>query len=301
VEIVVALNINAAAVRPSSLLTLMHIGIAVQEPVACALPYFFIGYGPSGMCLVGSTSTVIVTISPFDRIAGKTNATLVMTFFPVTSAILSGGTITMMHPTNFFASSVATVVSAGAISVPGLNIACGAPSSKAVVLTASRAIISASAAAFTIQKPAVSVSNLVFLTGICLSLLVTVIFAQFISLSLVTVQLSTMVYLTVRAPPFCLLRLLLEHIEYNCFSEITPKAFSDTELLSSCQVLAKICRMLRCIPLLRCVCRCPTRSTLKPRCSFAQQSPMNVCEWICAVLALFVALLPDPTLASTSV
>ena len=148
---------------------------------------------------LGSTSTVIFTISPSECIAGKTDATLGMTFFAVTSAILSGGTIITMYPTNFFAVSVAHVVSAGATSVPGLNIARGAAISTAVVLTTSGATINASAAAFIIRKPA-SRSNVVFLTGISLSLLVAGFCAQFISLPRVALRLSAMVYLTVRAP-----------------------------------------------------------------------------------------------------
>jgi len=210
VEIVVTLNIDAPAVWPSLLLPVMHNGITFQAPFACAPPYFFIG--PSGMCIMGSTSAVIFAISPSDRIAGNADATLTMIFLPVISVIFSGCTITLVPASNF-ASSIAPVVSASASSVPGmftLCIACGAASSTAVVLTTSGATINASAAAFTIQKPAASGSTFVFLTGIVLSLLVAGMFAQFISLPLVAVQLNDMVYLTVRAPPFCLLRLLLQ-------------------------------------------------------------------------------------------
>jgi len=42
------------------------------------------------------------------------------------------------------------------------------------------------------------------------------------------------------------------------------------------------------------------RSTMKPRSSIARHSRVTVPKWI-AVLALFVALLPDSTLASMSV
>ena len=300
VEIVVTLNINAPAARPSLLLPVTHNVITFQTPVACAPPYFFID--TSGMCIMGSTWTVIFTISPYDCIAGQVNANLAMPLIPVTSAIFSGGFITLTYPSNFFASSVATVFSAGVTSAPGMNIARGAPSSMAVVLTTSGAIINASAEAFTIPKSASSVSNLIFLTGIGLGLLVAGFCAQFISLALVTVQFSAMEYLTVRAPSFCILRLLLQQetqIEYNCLSEITPKASSDTNLLSSCQVLARIYCMLRCIPLLRYARRRPIRSTMKPCCSFAQLSRVNVSEWICSMLALFVALFPDPALASS--
>jgi len=175
-----------------------------------------------------------VIISPSHGIAGKTNATLAIPFVSVTSAIVSGGTITLMHPFNLFASPVApvvTVVPAGASSYLGLNIACGAHSSMAVVPSTSGATINASAAAITVQKPAASGLNLVFLTVIGLSLLVAGMFAQIVSLPLF----NAMLYSTVRAPPFCLLRLLFQqvvHIEYNCLSEITPKASSDTDLLS---------------------------------------------------------------------
>ena len=182
---------------PTPLVAVMHNGIIFQAPVACVPPHVFIGL--SGMCIMGSISAVILIISPSDCIAGKTNAPLAMTFFPVTSAILSGGTIITMYPTNFFASSVAHVVSAGATSVPALNGARKTPRSTAVVLTTSGATINASVAAFIIQKPA-SRSNLVFLTGIGLSLLAAGFCAQFISLPRATLRLSAVVYLTVRAP-----------------------------------------------------------------------------------------------------
>jgi len=182
---------------PMMFVAVFHNGIIFQEPVACVPPYVFIS--PSVMCIMGSTSTVILTISPSDCMAGKTDAPLAMTFFPVTSAILSGGTSITMHPTNFFASSVAHVVSAGASSVPGLNIARGAASSTAVVLATSGATINASAAVFIIKKPA-SRSNVAFLTGISLSLLAAGFCAHFISLPRLALHLSAMVYLTVCAP-----------------------------------------------------------------------------------------------------
>ena len=94
------------------------------------------------------------------------------------------------------------------------------------------------------------------------------------------------------------MRNILKHL---LKSEINPKVLSATELLSSCQVLARICRMLKCIPLLCCAHRLPIRSTMKPHCSFARHSRVNMPKCICAVLALFVALFPDSTLASHSV
>jgi hypothetical protein len=272
-------------------LDMMRNGIIFQGPVACVPPHVFVS--PSGTCAMGSTaSTVLLTISPSDLIAGTAHATLTMTFFLVTSAIISGGTTT---PSNFFASCVVPVVSVGASSVSSLNIACEAPSRTAVVLATSGATISASATAFTIQKPASSGSNFLFLTGISLSLLVTGFYAQFISLPLVTVQLSAMANLTVRSLQY------VAHIDCICQSEMNLIAFSSTELLFFCQVLARICRTLLCIPLLRCAHKRPIRSTMKSRSSFAQHWRINVSEWICTVMALFVALLPDSTLASQSV
>jgi hypothetical protein len=208
VEIVVTLNVNAPAARPFMLLPVINKGIIFEASVAFFSHYVFIG--PLGMCIMGSTSTVVFSISSYDCIVGKANATLMMILLLVTSAILSGGSITLVQPTNFFASSVAPVVSAGASSIPDLNIACGVLNSTAVVLTTSGVDINAFVAAFRIQIPAASGSNLVFLTGIGLGLLVAGFCAQVISLPLVIARLGATVNFTVRAPPFRLLRLLLQ-------------------------------------------------------------------------------------------
>jgi len=207
-------RLETAWTVPIPLVAVKHNGIIFQAPVACVPPYVFIG--TSEMSIMASTSTVIFTISPSDRIAAKANDTLAMKFFPVTSAILPA-TITLMYSS--IAASIAPVVSKGASNIPGLNIACGAPSSKAVVLTTSGAAIHAVTAAFTMQKPASSGSNLDFLTVIGLGLLVTALCALFISLPLVAVQLNATANLTVRVFHFCLLRLRLQHaahIEYIC-------------------------------------------------------------------------------------
>jgi len=175
----------------------MHSGITFQALFTCAPPYFFIG--SSGICMMGSIWAIILTISHSDHMAGQSNAILTMTLLPVSSAILSGRTITLMHPSNFLASSVAPVVSTGASSALGLSIECETLSSSDIVLTTSGAIINDSAAAFMIQKPT-SGSNLVFLTGVGLSLLAAGFCAMFVSLPRVNVHLSALVNLTVRAP-----------------------------------------------------------------------------------------------------
>jgi hypothetical protein len=80
------------------------------------------------------------TMSPSDRIAGKTNVIVTLSFSPI-SVIPSGGTIVLTYPSDFFAPFVTPVVAPGASSINGLNITCGATNSTAVVLTTSGGII----------------------------------------------------------------------------------------------------------------------------------------------------------------
>jgi hypothetical protein len=101
------------------------------------------------------------------------------------------------------------VISAGMSSVHGLSIACGAPSSTAVVPISSEAIVKASAAAFTLQKPAalsITSSGYFFflLSGIgCLGLSVAGFCSKFI-LPSASVKLSATTTVMVCFPLFFL-------------------------------------------------------------------------------------------------
>jgi hypothetical protein len=115
------------------LAAVIHNGLTFQAPVNCVTPHFVTGL--NGLCL----PPFQVTIRPSDRIAGKANISVVLTF-AVFSPIPPGGSITLAYPPNFFVPHITPVVAAGASSVADLNIVCEPTSTTAVVLTTSVAI-----------------------------------------------------------------------------------------------------------------------------------------------------------------
>jgi len=141
VEIVVMVNASIPSTRSSLLVAVTHNGLTFRAPVACVWPFFAIG--PTGSCARLSPSSVDYAISFSDRIAGKANATVTLTF-TVPLDVPPGGSITITYPPNFFAPSLSLAAVAG--SVLGLNLLCTSTSSTAVVLATSGATIGATAA-----------------------------------------------------------------------------------------------------------------------------------------------------------
>ncbi|TEB19440.1 hypothetical protein C9890_0211, partial [Perkinsus sp. BL_2016] len=102
-------------------------------------------------------SSFAFTIASSHRVVGKSSVPISLAFTP-TTAIPSGGTITLTYPPNFFASPVTSTVAAGASSVLGLSAVCSVTSATAMVITVSGASINASSV-FTITISGFTIGN----------------------------------------------------------------------------------------------------------------------------------------------
>jgi hypothetical protein len=111
-------------------------------------------------------------IAASDRLSGKTSVSVIISFSQ-SAFILSGRILTLVYPSNFFASSVTPTVASGASSVTDLTATCGATSATAVVITLSGATIAPSAAVtitisgFTMGPPTKGSGGLRLRTGFC--------------------------------------------------------------------------------------------------------------------------------------